>query len=186
MVVRDYCWECHLWSSHMYIKLFGHQKLVKFLHSQTNLCANRLLIVLIISTGYHDERWHHCWACSVWEITCSVVFYQTWWNGELSSHCLKKNSLCILNSNWLMRQHAVHSNCMCLIKSGFKQVLYMHLSVDMCLITKVYGMTLAINKEDGCGISNTVCHECLTKKTSHCHTNHRRRCNCLAAAARHT
>ena len=37
-----------------------------------------------------------------------------------------------------MRQHVVNSNNMHLTKSGFKQVLYMHLTVDMCLITIIY------------------------------------------------
>ena len=39
-----------------------------------------------------------------------------------------------------MRQHAINLNYMCLAKSGFEQVLHMRLTVDMRLITRVYGI----------------------------------------------
>ena len=43
-----------------------------------------------------------------------------------------------------MRQHTVNLNYMRLTKSGFKQVLHMRLTVDMRLITRVYGSTIHI------------------------------------------
>ena len=41
----------------------------------------------------------------------------------------------------MARQHTVNSNYMCLIESGYKQVSCVHLTTNMHLITRIYGIT---------------------------------------------
>ena len=145
-----------------YIKLYGHQKSVKFfVVSKKKVIMkirNMLLhVVLLVSRGQTAFFRFYLWWQKKHAITnINEKSNMATWDYSLAytdlTHQLlincfdyKHQLACVTTqrkllvyfklSNWLTRQHAVNSNNMLLTESGFKKVLYMLLTVGMCLIT---------------------------------------------------